>query len=284
LTVGAVGTAAVLGVGVAVVSAGALQQPDSGGVAVGAPSRLPSPPPGTVTTDTPVSDDSYVLLDNRTLRVQVAVGGGCQETGSAAGVVGEGVDTVRIRVTVTRRGRTPVPGVVCPLNLILQNVDLHLTQNLGGREVVDEVGDKTLRRAPGDGTGVKAPAAATLARTDEFGIVTRISGEGSDLQVSVDRVDMLTGDEAAAAARAAGADEQLDYYLRNDNPLLRTYRVDPHAVVWGSIRMGLRQPWPQRTTLSRWRTFVASHLGQQLLFHFMIENGVITGIEEQYLP
>ena len=94
---------------------------------------------------------------------------------------------------------------------------------------------------------------------------------------------MLTGAEAKAAARAAGQEVQ-DYYLRNDNVLTRTYRVAPDAVVWGSIRMRLPEPWPRRTTLDAWREFVKTHLGQGPPFHFMVENGVVTGIEEQYLP
>ena len=246
----------------------------------------PTPEPGLVATETPVSGDTYVLLDNRTLQVQVAVGGGCDETGKASGAVDESTDKVQIRVTLTRHPRTPAPGEICTANLILQSVDLHLSENLGGRTVVDLVGQKTLHRAPGDGSGVKAPAASMLARTDEFGIVTAITGAGSGLRISVDRVDMLTGEEAAAASRAAGGDGDVpnDYFLRNDNPLTRTYRVAPEAVVWGSIRMRLPEPWPKQTTLARWREFVAGSGAANTLFHFEIHDGVITGIEEQYLP
>jgi hypothetical protein len=260
---------------------GAFDRDSAGRLAGEGPNATPDP--GLVSTDTPVAGDTYVLLDNRTLQIQVAIGGGCEETGKAAGVVGEGVDKVQIRVTVARHPRTAPPGAVCPTNLILQNIEIHLSRNLGGREVVDETGHKTLRAAPGDGARVKAPAATQLQRTDEFGIVTAISGGGADMQISVDRVDMLTGSEAAAAARAAGADDQLDYYLRNDNPLTRMYRVDPNAVVWGSIQL-MPEPWPQRTTLAHWQQFVATHLGQRPPFHFMVDNGVVTGIEEQYLP
>src|SRR4051812_26581911 len=174
---------------------GAFEPDSSGRLAGDGASARPTaqPEPGMVSTDTAVSGDSYVLLDNRTLQVQVAVGGGCEETGKASGVVGQSVDKVQISVSVTRHQRTSPPPLTCTANLILQNVDIHLSDNLGGREVIDVVGHRTLRRAPGDGTGVKAPAATKLRRSDDFGMVTAMSDAGAELQISVDRVDMLTG-------------------------------------------------------------------------------------------
>jgi hypothetical protein len=256
---------------------GAFDRDSAGRLAGEGPSA--GPDPGLVSTDTQISGDTYVLLDDRTLQVQVAVGGGCKETGKAAGFVGEGAEKVQIRVTVMRHERTPAPGAVCRTNLILQNVVVHLSQPLGARQVVDEVRHQLLRLAPPErtsvnGPGVSAPLAGQLPRTDEFGIVTAMSGDGADLQISVDRVDMLfPGTSADSPA----------YTLRNDSTQLRTYRVDPDAVVWGSIQL-MPEPWPQRTTLAHWRAFVATHLGQRPPFHFMVENGVVTGIEEQYLP
>ena len=115
---------------------GAFEREGAGQLAGNAPTSTPEP--GLVSTDSPVAGDTYVLLDNRTLQVQVAIGGGCDETGKASGVVGDGIDKVQIRVSVSRHERTAPPAGVCPLNLILQNVEIHLSDNLGGREVVDE--------------------------------------------------------------------------------------------------------------------------------------------------
>ncbi|MDT7572350.1 MAG: hypothetical protein QOE05_2524 [Actinomycetota bacterium] len=264
----------------------AFERPSSGGLAGDGAS--PTPEPGLVTTEAPVSGDTYVLLDERTLQVQVVVGGGCQETGKAAGVVGQGVEKVQLSVTVTRHERTSPPPQVCTANVILENVVVHLAEPLGTRQVIDEVRHQLLRLAPPEqtsvnGPGVTAPPAGYLPRTDEFGFVTAVTGNGADLSVTVDRVDMLSGSAADAAARADGTQVDGDYYLNNDSSLARTYRVAANAVVWGSIQLA-PEPWPQRVTVQRWREFAAQHLGDRPPFHFMVENGVVTGIEQQYLP
>jgi hypothetical protein len=237
-----------------------------------------TPGPGPVTSDAAINGDTYVLLDNRTLQVQVVVGVGCEETGKAAGVVDDGPGKVQIHATVTRPARTSPPPEVCTANAILQDVVVRLADSLDARQVIDGVRHQVLRLAPREqpsvnGPDIAAPRAEQLDRTDEFGIITAISG---GLRISVDRVQMLSPETTADSPA---------YTIRNDSAKLRNYRVAPDAVVWGSIQMGLPEPWPQRATLMRWRAFVVAHLGQQhQLWHFTVEDGVVTGIEEQYLP
>ena len=134
------------------------------------------------------------------------------------------------------------------------------------------------------GAGIKAPPPTQLTHTDEFGLVTSVRARGDVIEVDVDRVDMLSGAEAAAAAAAAGADVSNDYFLRNDNPAVRTYRVSPIAVVWGNSAMLHKEPGAQLTTLARWEQFVATPAAKDTLFHFEINDGAVTGIEEQYRP
>jgi hypothetical protein len=133
-------------------------------------------------------------------------------------------------------------------------------------------------------SGIKAPPPTELMRTDEFGLVKALRRTGDGLEVDVDRVDMLGGAEAAAAAAAAGTDVSNDYFLRNDNQTLRTYKISPAAVVWGNITMLQKEPGAQRTTLARWLDFVGSPAAKDTLFHFEISDGLIVGIEEQYRP
>ena len=106
----------------------------------------------------------------------------------------------------------------------------------------------------------------------------------SPLAVEIDRVDMLNGEEAEAAAAAHGDEVQTDYYLVNDSPRLRRYSVSPDAIVWGSIRMHSDGPEHERMSLERWLAFVRSDAGRQTLFHFDVEAGQVVAIEEQYLP
>lgn len=139
--------------------------------------------------------------------------------------------------------------------------------------------------APTTSGDVKAPAAVKLTRTDEFGLVTAVRREAGKVEVDVDRVDMLSGAEGEAAAKAAGADYSNDYFLRNERPRLRTYTVRPDAQVWGSIAMLPHdEPWPKAATVGVWTAFLASPAGRTTLFHFEVEGGTVTGVEEQYRP
>ena len=130
---------------------------------------------------------------------------------------------------------------------------------------------------------VKAPRPGKIAQTDEFGEVTAVRDVDGTLQVDVDRVDMLGGAEAQAAAAAAGDEINNDYYVVNDNPRVRTYRLSAEVVVWGDIGFG-HPGNPQRVTADEWRRFVATQQGRQTLFHFDLEDGAVVGIEEQYRP
>jgi hypothetical protein len=133
-------------------------------------------------------------------------------------------------------------------------------------------------------SGIKAPPPTELTHTDEFGLVKAVRRTDAGLEVDVDRVDMLGGAEAVAAAAAAGTDVSNDYFLRNDNQALRTYKISPTAVVWGNIAMLHKEPGAQRTTLARWQDFVDTPAGKETLFHFEISDGLVVGIEEQYRP
>ncbi|MCW2607817.1 MAG: hypothetical protein JWO60_2510, partial [Frankiales bacterium] len=132
-------------------------------------------------------------------------------------------------------------------------------------------------------SAVHAPPAVRLAETDEFGRVTAVREADGGLEVDVDRVDMLDGQAAAEAAAAHGDPLDTDYYLVDDNPTTRTYRVPAGAVVWGSIGLS-RQVEPVRVSQQRWREFVQTDLGRRTLFHLDVEDGAVVGIEEQYLP
>lgn len=128
---------------------------------------------------------------------------------------------------------------------------------------------------------IKAGPEERIAETDEFGYVVRATTD--PVEVDVDRVDMLSGAEAEAAAAAHGDEVSNDYYLVNDSPRLRRYRVSPDTVVWGSIGL-TGTPDHSRVSLGRWVDFVRTQPGRQTLFHFDLEAGQVVAIEEQYRP
>ena len=82
----------------------------------------------------------------RRLTVEVAVGGGCDETGTATVAAVEAVSQVNLTATVTRHAspKPPAPGIPCVADLTLQPVDVQLLSPLGTRQVRDEVAHKVL--------------------------------------------------------------------------------------------------------------------------------------------
>ncbi len=131
--------------------------------------------------------------------------------------------------------------------------------------------------------GLKAPQPSRLTRTDEFGIVASIERTGTAVFVEVNRVDMLGGAEGEAAARARGQEVSNDYFLVDENPLLRRYRVDPSALVWGSIGLA-RTVEPTRVPVEQWLDYLDTPAARTTLFHLQIKDGAVVGVEEQYRP
>jgi hypothetical protein len=87
---------------------------------------------------------------------------------------------------------------------------------------------------------VAAPAASssssqvpTTTRTTDFGYLTKIVRSSSGRRLVLDRAIMHVGAEAAAQRARRGL-EPADYYIQNDNPMLRTFRVRPGVKVYGS--------------------------------------------------
>ena len=138
--------------------------------------------------------------------------------------------------------------------------------------------------APSSAPGVRAPAALRLTATDEFGRVTAVREGPEGLEVDVDRVDWLSGQEAVDIAAGRGEEPGGDYHLVDDSPRTRTYGLSDEVAVWGSLGFGVEPSMPERVTLDRWRTFLKTAVGRQTLFHLEVEDGVVLGIEEQYRP
>jgi len=107
----------------------------------------------------------------------------------------------------------------------------------------------------------------------------------------VDFAQMLTGDEAAAAAGAAGEESPPpnDYFIVNENALVRACRVDTTMNVSLTSSSTGVQPEGYEVAFSVWQdmftgvTADAAFL-RDVPYWVTIEGGVITAIEEQYLP
>jgi len=115
--------------------------------------------------------------------------------------------------------------------------------------------------------------------------------DGSTVLV-VDYAQMLTGDEAAAAATAVGAESPPpnDYFIVNENTLLRTFPVDSTMKVRLTSKLEGVQPEGYDVGFGVWRDMFtgviadATGIVTVVPYWITVEGGVITAIEEQYLP
>lgn len=130
-----------------------------------------------------------------------------------------------------------------------------------------------------------SPAASTdLADGRHAAYVTTLDVEAASLTVDV--VQFLTG---AAAEKAAAEDgkEAFDYYIRNQNPLLRTLSLAPAPkVVVNTLSAEKTGSSSQdhTITLAELATYFEQGKAQKALFHLTLADGVVTQIREQYLP
>ena len=134
------------------------------------------------------------------------------------------------------------------------------------------------------------PAAAptTATRRSDFGFIRSWYAKPGAFYLRFDRAILLNGDAADAASAAHGGESPVpnDYYIQNDNPRLRDLAIANQITVVGSQQL-TGSPGPKPISLKALLTFVHNG-GPQVAatpFHLTYnDNGLVTRIEEQYVP
>ena len=128
--------------------------------------------------------------------------------------------------------------------------------------------------------------AATKAPATDFGFLRRITRTSKGTTLTLDRAVLHTGAAAKAQQAARGLDTTPDYYVQNDNPLLRTFRVAPGVKVYGS-QVLTGSPARKRISLNRLRAYLSSRpkgrTGPPFTLVFDRRHRVVS-IAEVYLP
>lgn len=108
--------------------------------------------------------------------------------------------------------------------------------------------------------------------------------------LKIDYVQFLTGGEAADAAAAHGDESPPpnDYYVVNDNPKIRQFKVQPGIPVFVVTNNdGTSDADGHTVTLDQW---IAAMNGSQAgafrasIYWVTITNGIVTAVEAQYVP
>jgi len=141
-------------------------------------------------------------------------------------------------------------------------------------------------------TGTATPSETAAAPSTEKLFCFMRSGkwEGSTPYLTVDYAQLLTGDEAIAAATAHGSESPPpnDYYIVNDNTKLRDLAADPKQAVKvvsksdGMVSGGYNMPFGE------WYDVLigmsATNFVKDAPYWITVKDGTIVAIEEQFLP
>jgi hypothetical protein len=143
---------------------------------------------------------------------------------------------------------------------------------------------------PAPGSTPTPPASAAAESDLEDGrhaaYLTEVDAESRS--VVADVVQWLTGDQARLAYQADNPDDPdgppNDYYIRNEDPLLRTLEVAPDAEVGLVFLTEDGDPDVDPATFEDLAGYVARDEGRAAVFWLTLRDGVVTAIEEQYRP
>ena len=116
------------------------------------------------------------------------------------------------------------------------------------------------------------------------------ASDGGTTRLTVDYVLFLTGPEASDAAAAHGDEvpPPNDYYIVNDNPLLREFPIEPGITVRPVMHTdGTVTPEGYDMPLDDWLAALAGPSGDMMrssVYWLTITDGVITALEQQFVP
>ncbi len=141
----------------------------------------------------------------------------------------------------------------------------------------------------GTGTDTEEPGDGAAGETPDgryFGFIREIDTTGPAPVITIDFAEMLTGDQAVAAAAAAGDDPpEGDFYISNVNPRLRNFPVETGITVEAVTEPPGVRPEGYSIALAEWIDMYRSvPAAREVPYWIELEGGTVTALEEQYLP
>ena len=141
---------------------------------------------------------------------------------------------------------------------------------------------------PGDEPGKQS--------SKEFGYIKKVTEKSGKDFLVIDYAQWLTDKAASKAATedgfiARGQEVENDYYIRNNNPKLRTFEIDPSVKItmktWKMDQTG--QVGPKSITLAQFKNiYTSADSNSEVLtgapYWIELKNNKVTSITEQYIP
>lgn len=137
-------------------------------------------------------------------------------------------------------------------------------------------------------TKTVSPAKPKTVR--QYAFVKKITKAGSAYVLTTDYADFLTGKAAAKAAAARGDESPPpnDYYIVNDNPLLRKLPVKSGTTVTMIDKAdGSQVPKGYDATMAQWTDLMNGAMGTRFKdvgYWLTVTDGVVTHAAEQWVP
>ena len=160
--------------------------------------------------------------------------------------------------------------------------DESTTDTTGATTTSTPAGSTTTASGDGPSTTALEPPNDLLADGDHFGFITTLVVGDETVTGQFDLAQLLTGDEAHAAALQAG-EEPMDFFVSNINPKLRPIQVAPGAQVLVVDYVGDCCEAKSTTIVD----FVADRDAdgeERTPVHLTVTGGIVTAITEQYFP
>lgn len=145
-------------------------------------------------------------------------------------------------------------------------------------------------------TNQNVEGALPFSGEKQIGYVKKVYSKNGKNYLSIDYIQWLTGTEAQKAMREDGACPKTgecivfdDYYIRNVNPLIRTFEIAPEAEItmqtYDMEETGLIHP--QKISFAQYSWIFAPKVNSRLKdvpYIIEISSNKITKVNEQYIP
>jgi hypothetical protein len=161
----------------------------------------------------------------------------------------------------------------------------------------DSIPEEPQSATSADGGGVPSDVNPPTVTEKAIGYLKKVYTKGGKNYLSIDYVQWLTGDAAEKAMREDGQCPKKgecivlnDYYIRNQNPLIRTFEVAPDAEILAHDFSADYSTgnWNQSWTFSGFSNYFNKSANNgywdSVPFHVEIGNNQILKITEQYIP
>jgi hypothetical protein len=139
---------------------------------------------------------------------------------------------------------------------------------------------------------ILTPTPTAGVTENRIGYVRKVKTTLGVNYVTIDYVEFLTGTAAIDAARAHGDAQQDehgdwyvddDYYIVNDNPLLRTFPLSATCSI-RVVDLSSGSITPVSITFNHLKAMGPTFGSGELLMHISVVNGIVQSLEEQFRP